>query len=96
MKNSAKQLADRISISIRNAADLPEAECSEIAFHSTDWLDELELLCSTFDNIETLSDEEIYNNLLKFLIHAPEHIVRAAKLMTGTDVEGAFSDSGNQ
>jgi hypothetical protein len=93
MKKSAKQLAARIALSIKNSAKLSEAECSEIAFHSTDWLDELELLCSTFDSIESLSDEEIYNNLLRFLIHAPEHIAKAAELMTGTGVEGIFSDS---
>lgn len=92
----AKQLASHLALSLRNAAELPEDVCNDIAFHTTDWLDEMQSLYKTFENIESLSDEEIYNNLLKFFIHAPEHIVRATELMTGTEIERIFSGSSNE
>jgi len=53
----------------------------------TDWLEDLEVLVQLYQTIESKSGKEVYDVLLKFLIHAPEHVVRASELLTGLGIE---------
>lgn len=93
MQFDEKALKKRLSEAIQNVAEHSRAEGDEIAFHMTDWLRELEALCEIFGQIETADDEAIYDCLMSFLIHAPEHIFRAAELFTEFPPQGIFSDN---
>lgn len=88
---SKKQIVvDRIISAVSVHADLSEKESNDLAFHMTDWIDDFDDLHRLFENIENYDDENIYRVLLKFLIHAPEHIAGAAKILTGFGVEDIF------
>jgi hypothetical protein len=53
---------------------------SDIAFHMTDWNHDGAFLMALFLFPERFSPEEIRWGLSDFLVHAPNHIVAAAKL----------------
>ncbi len=87
---STDSLNKRISSAIKNISELPTEVSEEISFHMTDWSYDLQSLHNMLINIDNKSDKEIYDTILKFLIHAPEHIARASELMTGSKIEGIF------
>jgi hypothetical protein len=62
----------------------------DIAFHMTDWLHELSKLCAFFEVPDRLKPREVEELLLAFLIHAPNHVAAASKLMTGVPVRDVF------
>jgi len=86
-------MALKIALSIQNNMRIEAEQAQEIAQHMTEWLDDLKLLNHTYDNIETLEETEISNNLLQFLLHAPEHIARAAQLLTDAPIDNMFDDA---
>ena len=51
-----------------------EERAREIAFHMTDWLNELVALVRIYRDPDNATDDEIASALLDFLIHAPSHI----------------------
>ncbi|WP_395377330.1 hypothetical protein [Marinicella sp. W31] len=86
-------MALKIALSIQNNMRIDAEKAQEIALHMTDWLDDLKLLNHTYDTIEDMDETEISNNILQFLIHAPEHIARAAQLMTDAPIDNIFDDA---
>ncbi len=62
----------------------------DVAFHLTDWLDELERLQRFYADPERCARDEISDLLLQFLLHAPEHLAAARKLATGFPVTDLF------
>lgn len=63
----------------------------EIAFHLTDWSAEAAFLVALHLFPERFTKEEIEEGVLAFLIHAPNHIVAAARL-SGHPVEDIFKE----
>ncbi|HEY8559881.1 MAG TPA: hypothetical protein VIL74_05730 [Pyrinomonadaceae bacterium] len=53
---------------------------SDIAFHLTDWVSDIEDLIKIYSNIEKLSNDEITSFIYKFLAHVPNHLNAATKL----------------
>jgi len=51
----------------------------DVAFHMTDWKDDLDQLVTLYQNIDRASDSEIQKVIIGFLAHAPNHIVAARK-----------------
>jgi len=49
----------------------------EVAFHMTDWIDNLEAVLELLNRFETMLESEVYQTLLSFCIHAPEHLRQA-------------------
>jgi hypothetical protein len=49
----------------------------------TDWLQDMEDLRLSFENIDEVDDEHLFSVVLKFLLHAPAHVVSATSIMTG-------------
>ena len=78
----------RIEIALGN--DYDERARNDIAFHMTDWLDELRALVDWYENPERASDAQVRATLTAFLVHAPAHIAAAAKLYTGYPVTDVF------
>ncbi|HEV2695434.1 MAG TPA: hypothetical protein VG347_21240 [Verrucomicrobiae bacterium] len=80
----------RICEVIRHEADFPDAVVKDIAFHLTDWLNDLEAYARFCADPDSMSDEEISQMLTGFLVHVPNHIAAASKLLTGVPVTDIF------
>jgi hypothetical protein len=82
------KIRKKIELSLQSSGKYDKNTCKDIAFHMTDWLNDLDSLCQFYQNPEEYeSPEEI---LIKFLVHVPNHLAAAAKLMTGTGVADIF------
>jgi len=62
----------------------------EIAFHMTDWGDDLNELVALFNNIDHVEDEKIRKVVIKFLAHVPNHVAAAKKLVGLGPIEDVF------
>ena len=71
--------------------DIQPSEISDAAFHMTDWLNDLEEWSEFCEKPETLSAEQIQDLLMSFLVHVPNHIAAASKLVTGIPVTDVFN-----
>ena len=84
---------DRISKSMISAlTDLkmePE-EINDAVFHMTDWLNDLKAWHSFCEKPESLSNDEIQDLLMSFLVHVPAHVAAAGKIVTGLPVQDVF------
>lgn len=59
---------------------LDERVASDLWFHLADWAWDLEFLVALYHSPEAFTPKEVRDGLEAFLIHAPAHIVQAAKL----------------
>jgi hypothetical protein len=80
----------RRRIEVALGKDYDEATRHDIAFHMTDWIEDLRALVDIFENPERATDEKVTSTLMLFLVHAPAHIAAAAKLYTGEPVRDVF------
>lgn len=62
----------------------------DIAFHLTDWRSDLERLVALYQAPEKFSTDEASAILMGFLMHAPNHLAAAAKLMVDMPVTDIF------
>ncbi len=69
---------------------LAESVSGDVAFHLTDWLDDLDAYLRFCSNPYVLTDEQVSKLLMNFLLHVPNHLAAAAKLYTGGGVTDIF------
>jgi len=62
----------------------------DVAFHMTDWLDDLSTLQAFYASPETYTSSQIVDLLTRFLLHVPNHVAAAGKLLTGEPVADIF------
>jgi hypothetical protein len=62
----------------------------EVAFHMSDWLDDLEAYCRFCAEPGKMSDVEVSRVLTDFLLHVPNHVAAASKLYAGVPVTDIF------
>lgn len=62
----------------------------DIAFHMTDWLLDLEEWSAFCQSPEDLDSGAMADLLTRFLVHVPNHLAAASKLMTGIPVSDIF------
>jgi len=84
------EIAERIGVVAAEEMGLPQAVAKDVAFHMTDWLDDLEALVAFFRDPGALPSSRAAEVLTAFLVHAPNHIAAAAKLYTGFPVCDVF------
>lgn len=68
----------------------PEGRRHDIVFHMTDWLDDLEewiAFCQAPDRYDAEAVEKL---LIGFLVHVPNHLAAASKLMLDIPVSDIF------
>ncbi|CAN7178190.1 hypothetical protein LJR090_000484 [Bosea sp. LjRoot90] len=65
-------------------------EAREVAFHMTDWLDDLHRYVKFCENPDESTPAAVNDMLLAFLIHVPNHMAAAAKLYAGFPVSDIF------
>ena len=90
MPPDAASVRAAIEKAIRIEAGVPEAVAREIAFHLTDWLDDLVDYHAFCEAPEKLSTQAIEKLLTDFLVHVPNHVAAASKLLTGIPVTDIF------
>jgi hypothetical protein len=84
-----EKLRERIAQAF--AASTGEQEIAdEIAFHVTDWAENVDDLIRLYEQAETLSEEEIRKIILQFLSHVPNHVAAAKKLVGMGPIEDVF------
>lgn len=62
----------------------------DIAFHMTDWKENLEEIVRLYEQPERLSDEQVQHIILVFLAHVPNHVAAAKKLLGLGPIEDIF------
>ena len=65
-------------------------QLKDIAFHLTDWLDDLERYYEYCRNPSALLPDEATMLLMQFLYHVPNHIAAAGKLYLDSPVRDIF------
>jgi hypothetical protein len=63
---------------------------ADIAFHMTDWKEDLDQLVSLYNRMDTADAEEIRTVVIRFLCHAPNHLAAAKKLIGLGPMEDIF------
>lgn len=86
--------AIRIRAQIERAAsaemELSPEIAQQVAFHMTDWLDDLRRYAKFCEAPEDFEPEEVNKLLLAFLVHVPNHVAAAAKLYAEYPVSDIF------
>ena len=88
MENT-ERVRRRVAAAFTDSGLKPEV-VDGIAFHMTDWKENLEELVELYDQPEQLSDERIRKIVLGFLAHVPNHVAAAKKLAGVGPIEDVF------
>jgi hypothetical protein len=91
MSYDKEKIRTRISNSLEVSGIDPSGLQSDIVFHMTDWLDEMELFQHFCEDPSSFNPEEINNLLITFLTHVPNHLAAASKLFLGIPVTDIFN-----
>jgi hypothetical protein len=83
----------RIAEVARREMELSDAVADDVAFHMTDWLDDLGAYSRFCADPGRMSDTEVSEMLTGFLVHVPNHVAAASKLYTGVPVTDIFGVS---
>lgn len=71
--------------------DFDPKKISEITFHLTDWIDEMERWEQFCSDPDSLNAEELRSLLVEFLYIVPSHLAAASKLLTDLPVADIFN-----
>lgn len=85
-KNAIKSAIEDAICSLKEEEISPR----DVAFHMTGWLVNLERYYDFCLHPEKYSAEEINRILMDFLIHVPNHVAAASRLLTGIPVSDVF------
>lgn len=69
---------------------IEEERAREVAFHMTDWKADLDELAAVWEDPEAFDDEQVTDVVYGFLIHVPNHVNAAKKLLELGPVEDIF------
>ena len=83
-------IRERIRKVARHEAELPDAVADDVAFHMTDWLDDLDAYSRFCADPSRMSDAEVGQLLTDFLVHVPNHVAAASKLYADVPVADIF------
>jgi hypothetical protein len=86
---SRERVAERIVAAFAEF-ELEADVMRDIAFHMTDWKENLEEMLDLYTRPEGLSDEQVQNIILVFLAHVPNHIAAAKKMIGLGPIEDIF------
>lgn len=68
----------------------PNEKVHDIAFHMTDWISDIEQWHAYCQNPESVDAEATEKLLIAFLVHVPNHVAAASKLMLDIPVADIF------
>ena len=87
---NAAIIRQRIASVAESELELEPVAARDVAFHMTDWLNDLSAFVAFCGAPESHSAEQINEILLAFLQHVPNHIAAAAKLYADYPVSDIF------
>ena len=90
MRLDEARIRKLIEAVVRAESEMSAPVAREVAFHMTDWLNDLEAYYDFCTNPDGLSPSQINDLLVGFLIHVPNHVAAASKLLTGMAVTDIF------
>lgn len=70
--------------------DTESKHVDDIAFHLTDWVCDLQELVSFYEAPNEYDSSQVREILTHFLVHAPNHLAAAAKLMLDYPISDVF------
>jgi hypothetical protein len=73
-----------------SALGLKSEVADDIAFHLTDWRENLEDLARVYEQADVMGDDQIQSVIIDFLAHVPSHVVAAMKLAGLGPIEDVF------
>ena len=85
-----KRIKRKIEQSLKAIGDYDDNQIKDIAFHMVDWIGELEALAGLFENPDEYEAKDVERTLIDFLVHVPNHIAAASKLMIDQSVSDIF------
>lgn len=85
-----KQIKERLEAISISEMELEPRAAKDVAFHMTDWLDDLAAFSAFCNDPARLSNNQLADLLLAFLQHVPNHVAAAAKLYADCPVEDIF------
>jgi hypothetical protein len=86
---SAEQVHSEIAAAVQNSL-VSEQAANEIAFHMTDWKDDLQRLLKLYDEDQSVAKEEIDKIVFGFLAHVTNHLAAATKLIGLGPIKDVF------
>jgi len=90
VKLDRARIGAAIEAAVRTESELPERVARDVAFHMTDWLDDLVEYYEFCARPDRLSPPAINKLLIDFLMHVPNHVAAASKLLNGIPVADIF------
>jgi hypothetical protein len=87
---NAAAIRERIAAVAESEAELEPGAASDVAFHMTDWLNDLSAFVAFCRAPESRTMEHVNEMLIAFLAHAPNHLAAAAKLYADFPVSDIF------
>lgn len=93
MKYDNKAIKTKLAEALENQENenLSDRQKRDIVFHLTDWLSDLEKWSVFCENPSQYSADEARHILYCILVHIPEHIAAAAKLLMNQPVRDIFN-----
>lgn len=86
-----EKIRDRIEAAFFEEFEMPRSKAKDIAFHMTDWTDDIQELAGIFSDIDRIDNEQLTSFILRFLAHVPNHLNAAKKLSGIGMVEDVFN-----
>ena len=83
------QMLERVTRALV-AIGIDEAKAKDVAFHMSDWKTDLDEWAAVWENPDAFDDERLTDIIYGFLIHVPNHVNAAKKLLELGPVEDIF------
>ena len=72
------------------AIGINEGTAKDVAFHMSDWKTDLDEWAAVWKDPEAFDDEQLTDVIYKFLVHVPNHVNAAKRLLELGPVEDIF------
>lgn len=90
---STTKARDRLAKALRKECDFEKATADELAFHMLDWNSDAAFVVAMLLFPERFKDAELTDGTFGLLVHAPNHLLAAARL-ADIEAEDVFRDIG--
>ncbi len=87
---NAKRVQDAVEAAVMKEAGVSPATARDVAFHMTDWLEDLRSYYEFCEAPDSHSTEAVEKMLISFLVHVPNHVAAASKLLLDIPVTDVF------
>ena len=83
------QMQERVTRSLISIG-IDAERAREVAFHMTDWKTDLDEWAAVWESPDAFDDEQLTDVVYGFLIHVPNHVNAAKKLLNLGPIEDIF------